>query len=219
MHYRDLGEFGCPVPAVDRQGQRPAHPHIIEGLFLVVGFHQGAAIPVVGLHSDLVAKRLEKLVAGGRRKPAEFDRRAVTADRLDSNGLLLGIDASKAVKIRQALVIVIGVFHPLDGLASLEGGKLEWAGAHKVFLVPMGIFVEDRLFVDPVVGIGAGRNAVVGNFNRKTTVEGSGASTWSTIMKKLWRALLTPSGGSIILFQLATTSSADSVEPSCHLTP
>src|SRR5262245_63777294 len=83
MHYRDLGEFGCPVPAVDRQGQRPAHPHIIEGLFLVVGFHQGAAIPVVGLHSDLVAKRLEKLVAGGRRKPAEFDRRAVTADRLD----------------------------------------------------------------------------------------------------------------------------------------
>jgi hypothetical protein len=59
----------------------------------------------------------------------------------------------------------------------------------------------------------------VANFSRKITVAGSGASTLSTIMKKLWRALVTPSGGSMIFSQLATTSAAESGEPSCHLTP
>ena len=45
------------------------------------------------------------------------------------------------------------------------------------------------------------------------------ASTLSTIMYWLCRALATPSGGSMILFQLDATSSAVSGEPSCHLTP
>src|SRR5262249_50359294 len=33
VHNRDLGELGRAVPTVDRQGQRPTHPDIVEGLF------------------------------------------------------------------------------------------------------------------------------------------------------------------------------------------
>src|SRR6266481_1755778 len=65
----------------------------------------------------------------------------------------------------------------------------------------------------------AGRKALVANFRWNTTVVGSGASTLSTITKWLCRALLTPSGGSMSLFQLADTSSAVSAEPSWNLTP
>src|SRR5580698_355898 len=62
-------------------------------------------------------------------------------------------------------------------------------------------------------------NASVANLRWKTTVCGSVASTLSTIRKLLWRGLTTPSGGKMILFHDAATSSAASGVPSWNLTP
>ena len=57
------------------------------------------------------------------------------------------------------------------------------------------------------------------NFRRKITVAESGASILSTITKLLWRALATPSGGKMILLQLAATSAEVKGVPSWNLTP
>src|SRR6516165_11820589 len=65
----------------------------------------------------------------------------------------------------------------------------------------------------------AGRNASVANLRRKTTVEGSGASTVSTISYQLSRGLSIPFGGWIIISQLLATSAALRGEPSWNLTP
>ena len=59
----DLGELWRALPAVDRQRQYTAHPRIVEQLSLVVGLDKAAAVPVAGLHSDLVTQRIDELVA------------------------------------------------------------------------------------------------------------------------------------------------------------
>ena len=89
------------VPTVDRQGQCAAHPGIIERFALVIRGHRAGDVPIALLDLDLVAERLDQFVARRGRHAAELDRRAVGADRLDPHRLLVGIDASEAVKIRQ----------------------------------------------------------------------------------------------------------------------
>src|ERR671926_1371963 len=64
----------------------------------------------------------------------------------------------------------------------------------------------------------AGRNALVGNLRWMTTVSGSGAVTSLTITKFVERGLSTPSGGNMIMFRLAATSSAVSLSPLWNLT-
>jgi hypothetical protein len=76
------------MPAVDRQGQRAAHPGIVGRLSFVVGLDDPAAVPVALLHGDLVAQRAYQLVAHGRWKPAELDRCTIAADCLDPDCLL-----------------------------------------------------------------------------------------------------------------------------------
>ena len=157
MHVGDLGQRRRAVPAVDRQGQRAAHPHVVERLLLVVGRDDVAAVPVALLHRDLVAELLDELVARRGRQAAELDRRAVGADRVDADRLLGGEDADEAVEIGQALVVIVGVAHALDRLAGLVAGELERAGAHDVLLVPVRVLVEDLLLVDPGEGVGERR--------------------------------------------------------------
>src|SRR5439155_11873427 len=122
-------------------------------LSLVVGLYETAAIPVAGLHGDLVAQWTQKLVAHRGWEAAELDRRAVGADRVDPHRLLFGIDAGEPVEIRQPLIIIIGVLDPLDRLADLVRDKFERARAEDVLLVPAGVPVESLLLVDPAVGV------------------------------------------------------------------
>ena len=89
------------MPPVDRQGQRAAHPGIVEWLSLVVGLDDPAAVPVALLDTDLVAQRVYQLVAHSRRQAAELDRRTIAADRLDPNRLLVSINAGEPVEVRQ----------------------------------------------------------------------------------------------------------------------
>src|SRR5215831_15793086 len=74
VHVGDPGEPRRAMPAVDRQGQRAAHPGIVEWLSLVVGLDDPAAVPVALVHGDLVTQRAYQLVAHGRGKPAELGR-------------------------------------------------------------------------------------------------------------------------------------------------
>ena len=105
MNNRDLGQLRRAAPAVDGQGQGAPHADIVKRLSLVVRGYHPAAVPVAGLHGDLVAERLFQLVDGGGRKAAKFDCRPVGADRLDPHRLLVGIDPGKAVEIRQPLMV------------------------------------------------------------------------------------------------------------------
>src|SRR5205807_804245 len=98
-YQRDLRQIRSGVPAIERERQGPPHARIVERLLLVVRGDQPAAIPVAGLHRDLVAERLLQLVAHGRRKAAKLDRGAVAADRVDPGRLLVGEDAFEAIEI------------------------------------------------------------------------------------------------------------------------
>src|ERR1700736_5687556 len=109
MHVSDPGEPGRAMPAVDRQGQRAAHPGIVEWLSFVVGLDDPAAVPVALLQGDLVAQRAYQLVAHGRWKPAELDRCTIPADCLDPDCLLIRIDAGEPVEVGQPFVVVVGV--------------------------------------------------------------------------------------------------------------
>src|SRR3954452_22032270 len=109
LHDRDPRQPRRAVPAVDSQGQRAAHPYIVEWLPLVVRGDQVSAVPVTLLNGELAAERGSKLVARCGRKTAELDRRPVAADRADPDRLLVGEDAGKTVEIRQSLVVVIGI--------------------------------------------------------------------------------------------------------------
>src|SRR5436190_5954352 len=53
LHHRDLRQRRRPAPAVDRQGQRAAHPYVIERFPFVVRGDQVAAIPVAFLNGTL----------------------------------------------------------------------------------------------------------------------------------------------------------------------
>ena len=127
------------------------------GFLLWFGVISVAAVPVALLHRDLVAERVDQLVARRRRQAAELDRRAVGADRVDPDRLLVGEDADEAVEIGQSLVVVVGVALALDRLADLVVRELERAGAHDVLLVPVRILVEDLLLVDEGEGVGERR--------------------------------------------------------------
>ena len=116
-----------------------------------------AAVPVAFLHRDLVAEFLLQLVARGRRQSAELDRGAVGADRLDAGRLLRRINALDRVEIRLARHVVIGVAHAVDRLPGLVSGELERAGPHDVLFVPVRVFFEDVLFVDPGERVGQRR--------------------------------------------------------------
>ena len=124
--------------------------------------HRAGDVPVALLHRDLVAERTHQLVARRGRHAAELDRRAVAADRLDPDRLLVGIDRGEAVEIGQVLVVIVGVAHPLDRLAGLVAGEFEGAGAHHILFVPVRVLVEDRLLVDPVERIGQCRQEGAG---------------------------------------------------------
>ena len=167
----DLGELRRRVPTVDRQGQRSAHADIVERFFLVVDLDKAAAVPVAGLHRDFVAELLLQLVDHRRRITAELDRRPVAADRVELHHLLGGIDADKAVEIRQTLMIVIWVPNSFYRLANLIFDEFERAGAHDVLLVPAGILVENLLFIDPRIGIGERRQKCI---RRELQVEDDG---------------------------------------------
>ena len=124
--------------------------------------HRAGDVPVALLHRDLVAERANQFVACRRRHAAKLDRRAVAADRLDPDRLLVGIDRGEAVEIGQVLVVIIGVAHAPDRLAGLVAGEFEGAGAHHVPLVPVRVLVEDRLLVDPVERVGERRQEGAG---------------------------------------------------------
>jgi hypothetical protein len=142
------------APAVDRQGQGAADANIVERLFLVVRRDRAADVPIPLLDDDLVAKRADQLVARRGRHAAELDRSAVAADRIDAGRLLVGVDRDEAVEIGQALLIIVRVAHPGDGLTGLVMGEFEGAGAEDVLLVPVRVLVEDGFLVDPVERVG-----------------------------------------------------------------
>src|SRR5208283_566802 len=68
----------------------------------------------------------------------------------------------KAIEIGQTLMIVVGVALTLDRLANIVADEFEWAGAENVLLVPVRVLVEDRLLVNPSIGIGQSRQERVG---------------------------------------------------------
>ena len=128
----------------------------------MVGRDHLAAVPVAALHGDLVAQRLDQLVSGRGRKAAKLDRGPVAAQRRDAYRLLVGIDASKAVEMRQPLVVIIRVSHPLDRLTDFQPGEFEGTRAKNVLFVPPRILVEDRLLVYPAIGVGERREEGAG---------------------------------------------------------
>ena len=128
----------------------------------MVGLDKAAAIPVALLHGDFAAERAGQLVAHGRRKAPEFDRRAVAAQRRHANRLLVGIDPDERVEIRQPRVIIIWVAHALDRLADLHAGEFEGSRPQDVLFIPARVLVEMRLLVDPVVGARQRRQKCVG---------------------------------------------------------
>jgi hypothetical protein len=71
---------------VDCQGQRAAHPDIVEQLPLVVRGDQASAVPITLLNGQLATSG-SKLVARLWRKTTELDRRPVAADRADPGRL------------------------------------------------------------------------------------------------------------------------------------
>src|ERR1700730_5962220 len=117
------------MPAIERQGQRPAHAGIIERLSLVSGGDDKRAFPIARLHHNLVAERADQLVYRRWREAAELDRRTIAAERRTPRRPLVGINPGDSVERRQTRRIIIGVACSLDRLASLVFDKLEWAGA------------------------------------------------------------------------------------------
>src|SRR5579871_6477801 len=138
MHDGDLRQPWRAAPAIDRQGQGATHPDIVKRLFLVVDPGAQGAVPVARLNLDLAVELLLQLVDRRGRVTAEFGGRPVGADRVELDRLLRGKNPDKTVKIRQSLMIVIGVAHSLDGLPDLVTGKFERPGTHDVLLVPVG---------------------------------------------------------------------------------
>ena len=59
-------------------------------LYEVITGRDQHAVPVAFLNGNVLAERLDEVVARLRREAAELDRRAVTADGLHPQRLLLG---------------------------------------------------------------------------------------------------------------------------------
>ena len=150
----DLGQVLRAAPAVDRQGQRLAHPWVVERRAAVVrGYHQHA-VPVALLDGDLVAQCVYQVITLLRRETAELDRRAVALDRLNPGRHLRRRDRLEAVQIGPALVVIVLVLHPRDESARLVLDEHERPGAVDVHLVPsVAVLVEILLRVDEGIGI------------------------------------------------------------------
>src|SRR5262249_13700256 len=157
MHVSDPGEPRRAMPAVDRQGQRAAHPGIVKWLSLVVGLDDPAAVPIALLHGDLVAQRAYQLVGHGWWKPAKLDRCTIAADCLYPDCLLIRIDAGKPIEVGQPFLVVVGVLYSLDRLSGFDRSEFERARSQDVLLIPAGILVEDLFLVDPAEGVGERR--------------------------------------------------------------
>ena len=153
----DLGERGRSLPRVDRQRHGAAHPHIVERLLLLVGRQEVDAVPVAGLHRDLVAQLLDQLIARRRRHAAELRGGAVGADGVDAHRLLGGEDGDEAVEVGLTLMVVVGIAHALDRLAGLVGDELERSRAQDVLLEPARILLQGLLLVDVGERIGQRR--------------------------------------------------------------
>src|SRR5215813_3704870 len=97
----------------------PPDPDVVERLLLLIGRDHIAAVPVAALHNDFVAQLLLELIARRGRQAAEFSRRAVGPDGVDTDRLLGREDAGEAVEIRLPRMIVVGVAYALDRLADL----------------------------------------------------------------------------------------------------
>src|SRR5262249_38372986 len=145
MYVGNFGQSGYAVPAVDCQGQRPPHSHVVKRLSLVVCLDEAAAVPIAFLLGYLVAKLGLQIVARRRRHAAEFDRGTVAAQRVDPRRLLLGEDAFESVEIGQARVVIIGVAHPVDRLTGLVGGELKGPRPFDVLLVPAWVRFKGAL--------------------------------------------------------------------------
>ena len=75
------------MPLIDRQQQCAADSDVVEWLARRVGRDQVAAIPVTGLHRDLIMQFAGQFIACRGRQAAELDRRAVGADRVHPHRL------------------------------------------------------------------------------------------------------------------------------------
>ena len=151
LHDGDLREVLRPAPAVDRKGQRAAHPRVAVGLAGVVRGEEQRAVPVALLHRDLVAERVHEVVARLRREAPELDGGPVAADGLDAHRHLLGDDRLEPVEVRLPLAVVVVVSHPFHERAGLVLDELERAGPVHVVRVPaMAVLFQVLLAVDPV---------------------------------------------------------------------
>ena len=128
----------------------------------MIGRDEQAAVPIAGLHRDLVAERADQFVTRRGRQSAEFDSGPVAADRIESRCLLRSQDPGNTVEIRQSLVMVVRVTLAFDRLAGLVADQLERTRAHDVLLVPARVLVEDLLLVDPGERIGERRQERAG---------------------------------------------------------
>src|SRR5204862_1375443 len=120
---------------------------------LVVCLDEAAAVPIAFLLSYLVAEIGLQFVARRRRQAAEFDRRAVAAQRIDPRRLLLGKNTFEPVEIGQARVVIIGIAHPVDRLTGLVEGEFEGPRPLDVLLVPAWVLFKGGFFVDEITRV------------------------------------------------------------------
>ena len=151
LHDRDAGQVLRAAPPVHREGEGAAHPRVVIRLARVVRGEQEHAVPVALLHRDLVAERLDEVVARLWREAAELDRRPVAANGLDAHRHVLGDDGPEAVEVGLPLVVVALVLHSVHECTGLMLDELERAGAVHVVLVPVVTMrLQILLAVDPV---------------------------------------------------------------------
>ena len=74
-------------------------------------------------------------------------------DSLHPYHLLVPEYADEAIKIGQALMVIVRIAFALDRLADVEADEPERAGAHHVLLIPAHVLIEDRLRIDERKGI------------------------------------------------------------------
>ncbi len=90
FHNGDPGKVLRTAPAVDGQGERPAHTGVVEGLHEMVGSDEENAIPVARLERDLPSQGVDQIVTNFGREAPELDQRLPAADGFHAGRLLLG---------------------------------------------------------------------------------------------------------------------------------
>ncbi len=89
FHNGNPGKVPRTAPAVDGQGERPAHTGVVEGLHEMVGSDEENAIPVALLERDLSHQGADQIVTNFGREAAELDQRLPAADGFHAGRLLL----------------------------------------------------------------------------------------------------------------------------------